>query len=145
MDRPYCNEVKIMDEKHSGKRGRLRYKESIRFLIAAVAIVCFLMPYAATPAAAETFTVTSRTDSGAGSLRSGINWAFLPGDVITFDPAVFPPANPATIPLLSALPDIAMDGLTIDASNAGVILDGSNTPQGTSGLRITSGARDNVI
>ena len=54
------------------------------------------------------------------------------GDTITFDPAVFPPSKPATIFLKaedydSSLPPVNQGNLTIDASNAGVILDGSNT------------------
>ena len=53
------------------------------------------------------------------------------GDTITFDPAVFPPSKPATIFLKaedhdSSLPNVNQGDLTIDASNAGVILDGSN-------------------
>jgi len=39
---------------------------------------------------------------------------------------VFPPGDPQTITLTSALPDIITDNLTIDGSNAGVILDGSD-------------------
>jgi parallel beta-helix repeat protein len=84
----------------------------------------------------STIIVTSRTDSGAGSLRMALLSA-IPGDHITFDPAVFPPSSPATITLLSALPEIAMGNLTIDASNAGVILDGRYVPSGD-GIRITS-------
>ncbi len=39
------------------------------------------------------FVVTSRTDSGPGSLRQALLEAW-PGDRILFDPVVFPPANP---------------------------------------------------
>jgi hypothetical protein len=60
------------------------------------------------------------------------------GDTITFDPVAFPPARPITISLLSELPQVTQGQLTIDASNAGVILDGSNTPPGTTGLRLVS-------
>ena len=135
------------------KLGRLRHKKSIFFYIAAVAIFCLLIPCTATPIAADTYLVNTTADivnktpdSSTGSLRSGIDWAFLSGDTITFDPAVFPPANPATINLLSGLPDIAaVEGITIDASNAGVILDGSKTQQGTPGLRLTLGASNNTI
>jgi len=58
--------------------------------------------------------------------------------VTTFDPIVFPPASPGTIPLIAALPNISQGNLTIDGSNAGVILDGSGMTAGTGGLRITS-------
>ncbi len=47
-------------------------------------------------------------------------------DIITFDPTVFPPHAPGTIFVDSELPDIIVNNLTLDASNAGVILDGSN-------------------
>ena len=61
------------------------------------------------------------------------------GDTITFDPAVFAPDVPATIYLTSSLPLISQGNLKIDASNAGVILDGSNISEDfTSGLEIVS-------
>lgn len=81
----------------------------------------------------RTIVVTSTADSGAGTLR----WALLGaqvGDIIAFDPAVFPPASPVTITLASSLPTITQGSLTIDASDAGVILDGS-----TVGAEMTSG------
>jgi PKD repeat protein/photosystem II stability/assembly factor-like uncharacterized protein len=98
-------------------------------------------PEPASYRAGATLFVTSRADSGAGSLRQALLSAF-PGDTIAFDPEVFPPASPMTITLLSALPDIGLGNLTIDASNAGVVLDGRYTA-GASGLRITS--NDNVV
>ena len=79
----------------------------------------------------ETITVTSTADSGPGSLRQALESA-QPGDTITFDPTVFPPNAPATIFVSSEFPHITVNYLTIDASNAGVILDGS----GVSGLQI---------
>lgn len=45
--------------------------------------------------------------------------------MIEFDTAVFPPAAPVTITLQTELPTISLDNITIDASEAGVILDGS--------------------
>ena len=77
----------------------------------------------------KTIIVTSAADSGPGTLRQALLDA-QSGDTITFDPTVFPPATPITIFLNtmdgdSALPVIHQGGLTIDASNAGVILDGS--------------------
>ena len=67
--------------------------------------------------------VTSSAGTGLGTLR----WALTnlqPNTRITFDPSIFPPANPTTITLQSKLPDIVADYVTIDASDAGVILDG---------------------
>ncbi len=68
--------------------------------------------------------VTSNSDAGPGTLRQALLDA-QSGDAITFDPMVFHPATPVTISLASPLPGISQDGLTLDASNAGVILDGS--------------------
>jgi len=51
-----------------------------------------------------------------------------PYDVIIFDPAVFPPDAPGTISVASGLPQLTQGNLTIDASNAGVILDGGLLP-----------------
>jgi hypothetical protein len=72
----------------------------------------------------ETIIVTSTADSGPGTLRQALLDA-QSGDTITFAPAVFPPSAPATIYLLSNLPNVERGHLTIDASEAGVILDGS--------------------
>jgi len=78
----------------------------------------------------ETIVVTSVSDSGPGTLRQALLDA-QNGDTITFDPVVFPPAAPATIFLqaedfVSSLPNITQGAITIDASNSGVILDGSD-------------------
>jgi len=81
--------------------------------------------------------VNNRADSGPGTLRACLEEA-LSGDLIVFDPTVFPPDSPATIVLTSGpLPNITQGDLTIDASNAGVILDGSGLSSGA-GFRITS-------
>ncbi len=85
----------------------------------------------------STCTVTSTLDSGAGTLRECLENA-LSGQTITFDPAVFPPDAPATIALTSPLPAITQEELTIDGSNAGVILDGSGLTGEANGLHITS-------
>lgn len=77
------------------------------------------------PAAENTIIVASTTDSGPGTLRQALLDA-QSGDTIIFDPAVFPPSVPATIYLLNSLPLISQGNLKIDASNAGVILDGGN-------------------
>ena len=62
------------------------------------------------------------------------------GDAITFDPSVFPPDAPETIALSSGLPELNQGNITIDASDAGVILDGSNiaSPEPQHGLAIWS-------
>lgn len=87
---------------------------------------------------AGTIVVSSALDRGPGSLRDALLDA-REGDIITFDTAVFPPAAPVAISLASALPEITRDHLTIDASDAGVILDGSNVEDATaSGLSISS-------
>jgi hypothetical protein len=101
-------------------------------------------PYDASPApqSTTTVTVTSIADSGAGTLREALEHP-AEGTTIVFDPLVFPAKNPATIALATELPEISQRYVTIDASNAGVILDGTNVPQGD-GLRIT-GAHCNVM
>lgn len=88
-------------------------------------------------AAGRTWTVTSTSDSGNGTLR----WCLLnatSGDTITFEGSTFPPASPATIALTNELPHITQGNLTIDASSAGVILNGSLLPSGTVGLVVDS-------
>jgi len=69
--------------------------------------------------------VTSTQDSGPGTLRQALIDART-GDTITFSPLIFPPAAPVTITLQEWLPEITIDNLTIDGSDAGIILDGSN-------------------
>ena len=54
----------------------------------------------------DTLIVTSTTDSGPGTLRQAMLDADN-GDTITFDLGVFPPTNPATIALITGLPEIA--------------------------------------
>lgn len=71
----------------------------------------------------NTIVVTSTADSGPDTLRQALLDA-QSGDTIVFDPEVFPPQAQATILLTSELPIINQGYLTIDASNAGVILDG---------------------
>jgi hypothetical protein len=87
---------------------------------------------------AHAIVVTSPADSGSGTLRQALLSAHS-GETITFDPAVFPPKAPVTIALSSGLPPITQGNLTIDASNAGVVLDGAKI-QGasTNGLTVTS-------
>jgi hypothetical protein len=88
-------------------------------------------------AAGRQVVITSTADSGAGTLREALT-NLQTDDVITFDPAVFLPGNPVRIRPSSVLPAINRDGITIDASNAGVILDGSALSGQPSGLTIQS-------
>ena len=82
--------------------------------------------------------VISTADSGPGTLRQALLDA-KNGDIITFDPNVFPPNAPVAISIINELPLIGQGNLTLDASNAGVILDGSNVPGAwVSGLQIVS-------
>lgn len=82
-----------------------------------------------------THLVTSSADSGPGTLRQALLDA-TDGDTITFNASTFPLNTPATISLVTALPNITTNNLTIDGSSAGVILDGSGAPGGTNGLVI---------
>ena len=70
--------------------------------------------------------VNSIADSGVGTLRWALQTA-RSSDVITFDTAIFPPDNPETIYPRTNLPFIELDRITIDASDAGVILNGDRT------------------
>ncbi len=86
---------------------------------------------------ASTCIVTGTADSGLGSLRHCLTNA-ASGTHVTFDTLVFPPTDPVTIAVLSELPPLGNGNITIDASNAGVILDGSAAPMGTPGLKVDS-------
>lgn len=96
-------------------------------------------PIQHTPSAAgRSIVISSPSDSGPGTLRDALA-NLQADDSITFDPGVFPPNNPARIRPASPLPRITRDRITIDASNAGVILDGSAlSGQFDSGLSIAS-------
>ena len=86
----------------------------------------------------ETIVISSTADSGPGTLRQALLDAES-GDIITFDAAVFPPSASATIYLGNELPSVSQGNLTIDGSNAGVILDGSNIGEDfVPGLQIIS-------
>jgi hypothetical protein len=79
------------------------------------------------PAERATCTVTSIADTNtSGTLRTCMSSA-VPGTVITFNPTTFPPASPKVINLASPLPSLDDGNVTIDASNAGVILDGGGS------------------
>jgi hypothetical protein len=94
-------------------------------------------------AAGATRTVTTTADQGPGSLRWWLDHA-ADGDTITFDPTVFSPSHPATITLESGLPLVVQADLTIDASNAGVVLDGRLLPETEGGLSL-DGDDDRVM
>lgn len=90
------------------------------------------------PPETNDIVVTSAAGSGSGTLRDAVERA-TPGTTITFDPAVFSPDDPTTIfkgP--EPLPFITRGELTIDASDAGVSLDGSSLPVDADGIVITS-------
>ena len=90
-----------------------------------------------------TITVTSAEDNGSGTLREALQVA-SPGDIITFDLSVFPGDDPKTIYLQSSLPGIVQGYVTVDANKAGVILEGSNIPDGwDSAIQVLS--NNNVI
>ena len=73
-------------------------------------------------------TVRQSGDNGDGSLRAALNQAAR-GDIIVFDPETFPPESPVSINVETGLPGVWQGGITIDASDAGVILDGRQTAQ----------------
>jgi hypothetical protein len=76
---------------------------------------------------ANIWLVENLADSGPGSLREALE-GVSEGDSIEFDATVFPPQTPGIIFVLSELPHITVDDLTINAIDRGVILDGSNLP-----------------
>lgn len=97
--------------------------------------LAMLSPGGASPGEAGSLVVTTTADSGAGSFRQALEDAGTNPDldVITFDPGVFPEANPATIHatevhVLEAA--AASQPLTIDGTGAGVILDGDGVAAG---------------
>lgn len=93
----------------------------------------------------KTIIVTSTSDSGSGSLRQALEDA-QHNDTIIFDPAVFPPDAPVTITIQSDLPHIRVNNLKLDASNAGVILDGSQVlGDWNAGLQIVSGDENKIM
>jgi hypothetical protein len=90
--------------------------------------------------------VTSTADAGPGTLRQALQDA-RSGYTIGFDPAVFPPDAPATIYVSGEeLPHIHVNNITLDASNAGVILDGSQlTGEWIAGVQIVSSEANTIM
>jgi parallel beta-helix repeat protein len=110
-----------------------------RFLIPVFLIGAFLLciPSGLFAQDQQVIVVTSAADSGPGTLRDALEGAGQ-GTVIRFSPKVFPQNNPTEIRLLSELPMLTADNMTIDGSDAGVILVGENGYDGMSGLKIRS-------
>lgn len=97
------------------------------------------------PVTGRSVIVTSAADRGPGTLREAMS-TLAAGDVITFDPAAFPPDRPATIQVETPLPHLTVSDVVLDASNAGVILDGSRlSGQFESGLEIAFTSKRNTI
>lgn len=102
-----------------------------------VFVLFFLFTAVAPPTSAlsqtNTIMVTSAANDGPGSLRYALI-AAQPGTLIKFDPEVFPLDDPQVIYLTEELPEIYQGSVIIDASDAGVILDGSLLDVTTSAL-----------
>lgn len=84
--------------------------------------------------------VTTRNDSGSGSLRECMT-AATNGATITFDDVVFNPNNSAEATSIrpeTQLPPLSSGNVTIDARNHRVILDGRFLSNNVSGIRVTS-------
>lgn len=92
----------------------------------------------------KTILVENTHDSGSGSLREALEDA-QPYDTIIFDTGVFPPDAPVSIMITSEPLRLKTANLTVDASNAGVILDGSNYPRDTWDACLEIGSDGNVI
>lgn len=100
-----------------------------RKAVVALMLLCaVLLSLGITPAqGAQTeneIIVTSPEDSGSGTFREALQLS-RPGTEIRFSSAVFPPHTPVAIQILSPLPVLSVGLVTIDASDAGVIVDGS--------------------
>ncbi len=106
--------------------------------------ICAAMAITRETAAQQAVVVTSTADAGPGSLRSAMESA-TPGTLITFDPSIFPPDAPATILLTTPLPFLDQGNVTIDASDAGVILDGSNISRDNLRPGLTIVSNGNII
>jgi hypothetical protein len=100
--------------------------------------VSLLVGLVSLAAAGRELVVVSAADNGQGTLRWALESA-RNGDTITFDPARFPLSGSVTISLQQELPVLWQGRMTIDASDAGVIIDGAEIPGGWStGITISS-------
>lgn len=102
-----------------------------RIILLLMALCLFLALPSLVASAADPLVVNTVDDQDDGvcdgthcSLREAIA-ASAPGDTILFDPSTFDPASPAAIQIESALPELVAGGVTLDASAAGAIVDGS--------------------
>lgn len=108
----------------------MKSQKAFRNLIAIIilaALFTFNFPksvIAQAEATGQMFLVVTTNDSGEGSLRNAMTNAKA-GDIIRFDPNVFPESNPQSIIIDSVFPYLTTGSITIDGSGAGVILDGS--------------------
>jgi hypothetical protein len=105
----------------------MKIATSVFFFVTLLSLVIALPPTSIVSLQGETIVVTNPADSGPGTLRQAL-LDVKSGDTITFDPTIFSPAAPVTVFLTSELPHLYQGNLTIDASKAGVILDGSSVP-----------------
>ncbi|NSW52084.1 MAG: right-handed parallel beta-helix repeat-containing protein [Anaerolineae bacterium] len=101
--------------------------KSLHITVTCILLLLFLSPPMAVLQAQtqnNVILVTHTGNDGPGSLRQALEQA-TSGSVVRFEPAAFPPDNPQVIHLTEELPSISQGLITIDASDAGVILDGS--------------------
>ncbi len=97
----------------------------------AVAFVLYNNTYANVTSTADTNTL--------GTLRYALNNRSCGFDEqINFDSGVFPSGTPATINVTSALPAISCGALIIEATNRGVIINGSGAGSGIDGFMLGS-------
>jgi hypothetical protein len=68
-----------------------------------------------------------------------------PGTIIRFSKPVFPPTTPTKIEIFSGLPSLDDGAVTIDASNAGVILDGGNLTRNTGMPSLGINSNNNLV
>ncbi|MBN1483685.1 MAG: right-handed parallel beta-helix repeat-containing protein [Chloroflexia bacterium] len=96
------------------------------------------LPIYLLPAGPHSWEVASTADDGQdmGSLRFALDYA-RPTDTVGFSPTVFPPADPAVISLTAPI-TISQDDLTLDGTNAGVVLDGTDMLLGDYALVLTA-------
>ena len=114
-----------------------RESNRYRLLLRAMVLVVLLASVAQLSAHSAAIVVTTTVDGGPGSLRRALGTA-VSGDVITFDPSIFPPQAPATIALVHPLPAITQGNITLDGTGAGVIIDGSGLTEDCDCLAVLS-------
>lgn len=103
-------------------------------LLCGLALMLSVRPLSVKGDSPPVIEVTSTAYDGPGTLRRAL-WQAISGTTIIFDPAVFPPTSPQTIIVTRTL-QFWTNGVTVDASNAGVILDGSQAGPSINGLEL---------